>query len=319
MALTDAPRGCIALTGASGFVGAAIARQLVEDGWQLRLLVRAGSEARVPALAHTDIVTGGLADRPAVERLLAGATALVHCAGAVRGATYADFERVNVTGTQALLDAATPTLRVLHISSLAARHPELSHYAASKRAGELCVTAALPASRRVILRPPAVYGPGDRELRPLLNAMRRGLALLPGPAAARFSLLYVEDLARLVSRLLAGDSAWGRIHEPDDGKPGGYTWADLLTAVAQLRGGPVRGVRVPGALLSVLGSANAILSRLTGRAPMLSPGKARELRWPDWIAAGNASLADSRWVPSVDLTAGLRALFGSTRASDMPD
>lgn len=255
MALTDAPRGCVALTGASGFVGAAIARRLAEDGWQLRLLVRAGSEARVPALANTEIVTGGLGERSALDRLLAGAAVLVHCAGAVRGATYADFERVNVTGTQALLGAAAPTLRVLHISSLAARHPQLSHYAASKRAGELCVTAALPASRRVILRPPAVYGPGDRELRPLLDAMRRGLALLPGPAAARFSLLYVEDLARVVSRLLAGDSAWGRIHEPDDGMPGGYTWADLLTAVAELRGSPVRGVRVPGVLLSVLGAA----------------------------------------------------------------
>lgn len=269
------------------------------------------------ALAHTDIVTGGLADRPAVERLLAGATALVHCAGAVRGACYADFERVNVSGTQALLDAAAPTLRVLHISSLAARHPELSHYAASKRAGELRVTAALPCERRVILRPPAVYGPGDRELRPLLDAMWRGLAVLPGPPAARFSLLYVDDLAGLVSCLLAGDAGWGSIHEPHDGKPGGYAWSELLAAVADLRGRRVRSVPLPGALLSVLAAGNALLSRLTGRAPMLSPGKARELRWPEWIAAGNSSLMDTDWAPSVDLAAGLGAVFASSAASRM--
>lgn len=304
--MTDAPRGSIALTGASGFVGAAIARRLSAEGWRLRLLVRAGSEARVPALAGTTIVTGALTDRAAIAHLLAGAQALVHCAGAVRGATYGDFERVNVTGTQVLLDAAAPTLRVLHISSLAARHPQLSHYAASKRAGELRVMGTLPADRRVVLRPPAVYGPDDRELRPLLNAMLRGIAIVPGPREARFSLLHVDDLARLVACLLAGDAGWGAIHEPDDGHPGAYTWADLLAAVGRLRGHPVRWVPLPGALLSALGAGNELLSRLVGRAPMLSRGKARELRWPDWMAAGNASLAATAWRATTDLAAGLR-------------
>ena len=315
--MTETPRGCVALTGASGFVGGAIARRLAADGWHLRLMVRAGSEERTSGFANAQVVTGGLADRPAIERLLAGATALVHCAGAVRGARYADFERVNVAGTQALLDAAAPTLRVVHISSLAARHPQLSHYAASKRAGEQRVTATLPVQRRVILRPPAVYGTQDRELRPLLDAMWRGLALLPGPPSARFSLLYADDLARLVACLLASDAGWGTIHEPHDGKPGGYSWSELLAAVEQLRGRPVRSMRLPGGLLSAFGFGNAMLSRLTGSAPMLSPGKARELRWPDWIAAGNASLVDTAWAPSVDLTAGLRTLFAPSTASDM--
>lgn len=317
--MTDAPRGCVALTGASGFVGAAIARRLSAAGWGLRLLVRAGSEARVPALAHAEIVTGGLADRHAVEHLLAGATTLVHCAGAVRGATGADFERVNVTGTQTLLDAAPPALRVVHISSLAARHPQLSHYAASKRSGELRVIEALPAHRRVVLRPPAVYGPGDRELRPLLDAMLRGLAVIPGPPGARFSLLHVDDLARLVAGVLADDAGWGVIHEPDDGHPGGYAWADLLTAVAALRGRPVRCLHVPGGVLSVLGAGNALLARLVGRAPMLTPDKARELRWPDWVSAGNASLAGTGWQPSLGLAAGLRSTLAPAAVAGRTD
>lgn len=316
--MTDPARGTVALTGASGFVGAAVAGRLAADGWRLRLLVRAGSEARVPALAGSEIICGGLADRAAVSRLLDGAQALVHCAGAVRGVSYADFERVNVTGTQTLLDAAPPALRVLHVSSLAARHAQLSHYAASKRAGEARVVTALPAHRRVILRPPAVYGPGDRELRPLLDAMLRGLAVIPGPRGARFSLLHIDELARLVADLLSGDAGWGAIHEPDDGRPGGYAWPDLLSAVAALRGRPVRCLRLPGSLLSVFGAGNALLARLLGRAPMLSPGKARELRWPDWVSAGNASLASCAWRPSIDLAAGLRSTLAPSTDARQP-
>jgi nucleoside-diphosphate-sugar epimerase len=309
--LTDAAPGTLALTGASGFVGAAVAQHLSAQGWHLRLLVRPGSQARLPAHTPAEAVVGTLNDPAALKHLLNGAVALVHCAGAVRGASYRDFARTNVDGTQALLDAAGPELRVVHISSLAARHPTLSHYAASKRAGERCVTATVPTSRRVVLRPPAIYGPGDRELRPLLDAMRGGFAILPGHRDARFSLLHVDDLARAVAQLLRGETGWGQIHEPDDGRPGGYCWSDVTAAVARWRGRPVRALRLAGFLVSALGAGNELRARLTSRPPMLTRGKARELRWLDWVAAGNASLAPIPWRPVVDLDTGLRETFGS--------
>lgn len=304
--MTDASRGTVALTGASGFIGAAIARHLASRGWRLRLLVRPGSQTRLPPLPAMQVITGSLANPDALKQLLDGAQALVHCAGAVRGLTRADFDRVNVAGVQTLLDAADHSLRVVHISSLAARHPRLSHYAASKRAGEQLVQTYLPPARRVVLRPPAVYGPGDRELRPLLERMRQGLALIPGPRDARFSLLHVDDLAAGVACLLLGDAGWGHTHEPDDGQPGGYAWQDLLVAIARLRHGPVRALAMPGPLLSALGACNELLARLTGRAPMLTRGKARELRWPDWVATGNASLLTAGWRPVIHLDQGLR-------------
>lgn len=301
--------GTVAVTGASGFVGAAVARHLAAQGWRLRLLVRPGSQARLPPLAGIQIVTGSLADTDALKHLLDGAQALVHCAGAVRGATRAGFDRVNVAGVQSLLDAIATdnALRMVHISSLAARHPQLSHYAASKRAGEQRVEARLPPTRRVVLRPPAVYGPDDRELRPLLNQMLRGLALIPGRRDARFSLLHVDDLAAAVTCLLSGSAGWGQTHEPDDGHPGGYDWQDLLAAIARLRRRPVRSLVVPGPLLSALGACNELAARLAGSAPMLSRGKARELRWPDWVATGNSSLWASGWRPAIDLDQGLRS------------
>jgi uncharacterized protein YbjT (DUF2867 family) len=308
--LTDAGSGTVAITGASGFVGAALASHLASRGWHLRLLVRAGSQGRLPRLDGAQVVTGSLGDANALRQLLDGAQALVHCAGAVRGLTRTDFDRVNVEGVQALLDATDPAQRVVHISSLAARHPDLSHYAASKLAGEQRVTGQLPPQRRVVLRPPAIYGPGDRELRPLLDRMMRGLALLPGPPGARFSLLHVHDLARAVGCLLAGDAGWGQTHEPADGHRQGYGWQDLLAAGPRLRRGRLRAVRVPGPLLSARGACNEMAARLAGRAPMLSRGKARELRWPDWVASGNASLLGCGWRPEITLDQGLRDTLG---------
>jgi nucleoside-diphosphate-sugar epimerase len=308
--LTDAGSGTVAITGASGFVGAALARHLASQGWRLRVLVRPGSQDRLPRLDGAQLITGSLGDANALRQLLDGAQALVHCAGAVRGLTRADFDRVNVEGVQALLDATGATQRVVHISSLAARHPGLSHYAASKLAGEQRVSAQLPPQRWVVLRPPAIYGPGDRELRPLLDRMMRGLALLPGPPDARFSLLHVRDLACAAGCLLSGDAGWGQTHEPDDGPRPGYSWQDLLAAVARLRGAPVRAVRVPGPLLSALGACNELAARIAGRAPMLSRGKARELRWPDWLAGGNASLLGCGWQPAITLDQGLRDTLG---------
>lgn len=316
--MTDAAPGTLALTGASGFVGAAIARHLSAQGWHLRLLVRPGSQARLPALARVERVVGSLADPTALKHLLNGAVALVHCAGAVRGVRYEDFARTNVDGTRALLDAAGSALRVVHISSLAARHPALSHYAASKRAGELCVTTMVPAPQRVVVRPPAIYGSGDRELRPLLDAMRRGFAILPGHRDARFSLLHVDDLASAVASLLHTDAGWGQIHEPDDGHPGGYGWSDVTDAIARWRGRPVRALRVPGFLLSTFGTGNEWWARWASRAPMLTRGKARELRWLDWVAAGNVSLAPIPWRPVVDLNIGLRETFGQPPANPTP-
>jgi len=299
MTFSDTP---IAVTGATGFIGRRLCERLVANGIAVRALTRTPQ----PSAPGLEWVAGGLGDRTALERLVDGAAAVVHCAGAVRGATAHAFHGPNVEGVATLLAAvaaAGPVQRLLHLSSLAARQPGLSHYAASKLAGERLVLESRV--RAAVLRPPAVYGPGDRELLPLLTGLYHGWGVIPGHQG-RFSLIYVDDLVGAIRAWLASPEADGDRYEVHDGAANGYAWADVIDALAALRGGSVTALPIPMALLGAVAAASTATQRLMGRAPMLTPGKVRELYYPDWVCSNAAFSARTGWSPQIDLAAGLR-------------
>jgi nucleoside-diphosphate-sugar epimerase len=298
----------VALTGATGFIGTALARGLEQAGFTVRALVRPTSDlSRLSPGAER--VPGALDDPDSLGRLVRGVRAIVHCAGVVRGRTAGDFDPVNVDGVARLVAAAgagRPVPPIVHLSSLAARHPELSPYAASKRRGETALAAA-PAW--TALRPPIVYGPGDRELLPLLRWMARGIAPMVGPRGGRLSLVYVDDLADAVVRLV-GLGGTARVFELDDGRPAGYAVEDIVAAVERWRGRSIRRVPVPAPLVGAVARLNALGAALRRRPPMLTPGKVREMFHPEWTC-DNAALTDATgWRPRVGLDEGLRRTLG---------
>lgn len=299
----------IALTGATGFIGSTLACRLEDAGWQLRVLVRSRSaRVRLAGIA-VQWIEGNLEDIESLCRLVRGAYAVVHCAGAVRGASHADFNRVNVAGVARLVQAAIkeyPLPRFLLISSLAAREPHLSPYAASKRQGEEVLVAGAGEMSWAALRPAAVYGPGDRELLPLFRWMRRGIAPVLGPERARFSLLYVDDLAEAVLRWLDCRKCEPSTFELYDGHAGGYTWDDVVGTAACLRGRPVVRLHVPLLILELLAGLNLMAARVVGYVPMLTPGKVCELRHPNWVCDNTRFFRETGWTPTVSLEQGLR-------------
>lgn len=257
------------------------------------------------------LVGGDLHDSDALVRLVAGSAAVIHAAGAVRGNSRADFDHINVAGTGMLLaaiDSLEHPPRLLLLSSLAAREPQLSWYAASKRAGE----ALLEARRNldwVILRPPAVYGPGDREMLPVFRSMARGIALVPGTTTARLSLIHVADLVQAVIACLQAAATRHRTFCLSDGVEGGYDWQELAAVAAETFGRPVRLWPVPTWLLDGVARVNIGLARITGRAAMLTPAKLRELRHGDWVADNEAITAATGWTPKIGLKQGLDQVF----------
>jgi nucleoside-diphosphate-sugar epimerase len=198
--------------------------------------------------------------------------------------------------------------------------PGLSQYAASKWQGECAVKAASENMRWTVLRPPAVFGPGERELLPLFRCIARGFAPLPAGTPARFSLIYVDDLATAVLRWLESNAGDGQTFEVDDGHPGGYDWDTVVTVAGRVlhEGAPVRRIPIPVPLLGLAALANLAAARLLGYAPMLTPGKLREITHSDWLCDSHAFALATGWRPAFGLEPGLARAYGRHLAARMP-
>ncbi|MGF1462850.1 MAG: NAD-dependent epimerase/dehydratase family protein [Maricaulaceae bacterium] len=297
----------LALTGGTGFYGRAIAQALVGSGWRVKALARRPNAAP----AGVEVVHGDLRDPRALERLCAGVSAVVHCAGLVKALSRAEFFAVNAQAAGALAEIAARAgaNRFVLISSLAARAPHLSDYAASKAEGERVVRATFGASGLVVLRPPAIYGPGDSEIPKLLGAARWGVIPAVSGRAGRVSLIHVADAARAVLAALEADAVAEPI-ELDDGRSGGYAWTDIARVLGESLGRPVRAVPLPAGLLTGLGRLSGALAAMRRRATIFTAGKAAELGHADWVARAETQAAIGPWRPSIDLAAGLETLTG---------
>ena len=305
----------IAITGARGFIGSALTDQLLKLGYSVRLLVRSRQGVESFEARGAELIGGSLADLTALETLCQGVDAVIHCAGTVRGRKLEDFLPGNRDGAEHLarvLEAAATPPPLLVLSSLAAREPHLSHYARSKRLGEAVLEQHRGRLAWTCLRPPAVYGPGDKELVPLFRLMAKGWAPLPGSPDHRVSLIHLDDLVAAVLAWLTYSGA----HRDLQGvftlsgpEPQGWSWRELAALTSEILDRKVRLVPLPMGLLDRLAWINRLAAGVLGYAPMLTPEKLRELRHPYWVCDSKALMTRIDWQPRVPLASGLPPLI----------
>ncbi len=285
----------IAVTGGTGFIGDHFLR-LAARHHDIRALTRRPRAAR----PNVEWVSGDLGRRDALAALVDGVDAVVHLAGVVNAPNRAGFAAGNVAGTLAVVEAmrAAGTRRLVHVSSLAAREPGLSDYGWSKARSEEVVRASL--ADWTIVRPPAVYGAGDREMLALFRMARRRLVLLP--PAGRLSVIAVEDLARLLLALAIRPDGGHALYEPDDGRQDGRSHAQF----ARLLGNAVGRRGIALALSPAMLRLGARLdARLHGADARLTPDRVRYFCHPDWVARADAQPPAELWLPEIALPAGL--------------
>lgn len=295
-------RRLVAVTGTTGFVGQHLVSALARRGFGIRLLVRRWSPLPSLASVNAEIVLGDLADEAALRRLVDGADTVIHAAGLIKARQPADFMAVNREGT-ARLSALAPRARFILLSSLAAREPQLSAYAGSKRAAEQAVAGR--AGPWLAVRAPAVYGPGDRETLTYFKAAARGLAPRPQLDDARLALIHVSDLAEALAMAVEQPPP-DSVYEIDDGQEGGYGYGDMAAAAADALGRGVWSLPVPQAVMEIVGWANGLRHALGGTAQILTRAKVRELFHPDWAVHDRRLAAAIDFRPRYDLKAGFR-------------
>ncbi len=297
----------VAVTGATGFIGSHLVRQLVDAGYRVRVLTRRLPVNPIFGARPIDAVIGGLDDAASLGRLLDGAEAVIHAAGLIKAASRDAFFAVNAVSVRRIAEAAraqSMPLRFILLSSLAAREPRLSDYAASKRAGETALSHAAGGLPWTIIRPPAVYGPGDRETLAFFRAAARGLIPVPAGRPARLSMIHVSDLVAAIQATLEAETTVGATLEVDDAHAGAYGWPELAAAAGAALGSPARLIRIPRPLLQLAGTVNDLRAAFTGRPAMLTAGKAREFCHPDWSCRDHAIRELTAWYPQWTIEAG---------------
>lgn len=292
----------VAITGATGFIGCVLVQKLIQNGWIVRALTRSNRSSNSKSLQW---IKGDLNSLTALHHLIDDAAFVIHCAAAVRGSSFQEFSDTNVQGTKNLLRTLTQkkqSPRFLLISSLAARQPGLSWYAQSKYLSERALIENARSLQWAIFRPTAVYGPGDKEMKPLFQAMRRGLFPVIGKVSNRFGLIHVHDLVAAIEAWLAAEQNIQGVFELDDGTPGGYSYQGLIELAQQIWKRPVHCIAIPDPLIRSIASANLWFARLFHYSPMLTPGKVNELQHPDWVC-DNTPLIHKLpgWHPSIRL------------------
>jgi nucleoside-diphosphate-sugar epimerase len=303
----------VSLTGATGFLGQHLAEAFRTRGWQVRAIVRPGTRKALPlGIEKREAALTG----DALAGAVIGSDVIVHAAGLTRARDQHAFNLVNVAGTHAVVDAANACgARLVHLSSQAAIGPgtierpardsdppqPVNAYARSKLAGEMVVRrqARVP---WIILRPSAVYGPGDRAFLPVIRLAARGLFPLAMPRTTPFTFVYVDDVVRAV--MLASDDEAGHGASMFIGHQQPHTTETFLRQIARAVGRRYRPIPVPGLLIRALAALGDLTWKLGGE-PMIDSARLAEFSSVGFVCSTTNAHDALGFTAAVALPAGL--------------
>jgi len=306
------------VTGGTGFVGSHLVEHLLRNGCTVRCLVRDPGKLKWLEGKSVTLFKGDLESKDILKAGASGVDAVFHLAGLTAAPAPEEYFRVNAGGScnvaAAAMEADEPPGVFIFISSLAAVGPSAADVAVEETTPPDPVTAygrsKLEAEERlssmgglplVVIRPPAVYGPRDRELYPMFRLAARGILPVFNPSA-RISLIHVEDLAR---GILAAAAA-GRMGES-------YFLAHAHAVDAQrlprlfeaVMGRRVRGLNVPGKLLYAASALFEGWGRISGRIPVFNRDKVKELTAGGWVCSTLKSENELGFTAGIGIEEGL--------------
>ena len=316
--------GRVLLTGGTGFVGRHLAQALA-DKVQLSCLLRATSHGELLPRG-TRLCYASLESGSGLDEAMRGQDCLIHLAGTLFGASWQSYLQGNVGMARQLGAAARRAglRRVIMVSSLAATGPcgqspgvdeqsvsaPVSAYGWSKYMAELALKQELaPETEFVVLRPPIIYGAGDKGLLPCFRAARLGLVTSPGLRDFPLSLVHVSDAVQALLCCLQ-NRASGLYHVNDGAE---HSMASLGRAMAAVFGRKALVLRTPRPVLAVSAALADLSVRLGLPQSPWTLDKYREARQAGWLCSATRISSELGYAPTLALRAGLEQSIAGYR------
>jgi nucleoside-diphosphate-sugar epimerase len=305
----------ILVTGGTGFVGSHLLDSLSARGEPARCLLRpTPAPRRLPPdieAAPGDLITG-----QGLDSALDGVDIVIHLAGVTKALSPAAYYRGNARATHTLASALQGrSVRLVHVSSLAAIGPSLdgapvsedaiphplTNYGRSKLEGERIARALVPDC--VVVRPPVVYGPRDKDLFQIFKSIARGIVFEISGGERLFSAIYVHDLVDGLLNAARHPNAPGRDYFLASATP--FAWSELSAAAARIMGCRPRLVRVPVPIARAIGFCAELGSHLTRNPGIISREKVAEASCRAWICDTRRAAAELGFIAPTPLEVGL--------------
>ena len=311
----------VALTGASGYTGRHVLRRLLGRGDSVKALVRESAITPDLLSSGAEIVRGALGDADAARRMVAGCDAVMHIAAVYRTAGHPDsyYREINVEGTRTLLEAsaAARVRRFVHTSTVGV-HGDVKNSPADENAPIVPsdiyqeTKAEADAMARdfgrthgldvAIVRPGAIYGPGETRLLKVFRSIARGRYAVVGKGAAHYHLVYIDDLVD--GFLLALDRPEAAGETFIIAGPHSLSQDDFAREVARATGGSVWPLHIPAWPIQRLGDVVEAICVPLGLDPPI-----HRRRVDFWVKNRSFSIEKARrllgYEPKVDVTEGI--------------
>lgn len=317
------------ITGASGFIGYHLVAAALNAGMEIHAAVRPSSDLsflkQLNANANDLVyVNTDFSSKEKLKTLLekGGYTYIIHAAGVTKAKTAAAYNLVNAEYSlnlaQAAMSADIPLRRFVFLSSLAALGPAaynqeqpitedtlpapVTDYGKSKLLAEqyLKEVSGLPLS---IIRPTAVYGPGEKDLFVLFKTLSKGLDAYIGRGPQRLSFVYVKDLVAATMAALQENGKEVTVYNISDGKA--YDRYALADQFREISGRNVFRTHLPVALVGMVAGLLDFIYSYSSTTPVLNKEKLKELTAPNWICSIDAARNHLHYQPQYDLHQGL--------------
>ena len=317
----------ILVTGASGFIGSGLVSALTEAGHDVCALMRSSASSEfLKGIKFTRLV-GDLTDQESMVRACQNIDVVYHAAGLTAARNREEYFRCNAEATKNLALAAIKSgsvKRFIFVSSLAAAGPSIglsprtegeldapiSMYGESKQRAELYLDELKGKLNFIVIRPPMVYGPRDKNIFTFFKSIQRQwMPILPSktPTGHKYySAIYVDDLVTaLISALDAPEADYenGERFFVSDGQI--YTYERIMGTIAKaLNVKPFR-IKVPSAVVSTLASAGSLAGRLMNKNFQLNRDKLKELTPDYWICSSQKSFDHFKFKPKYTMESGV--------------